>query len=155
MTDDDERSNLLALAGDEDTGRELLLTADERQHAALLHGLLSMYESSMRETCTELGVLALGVALEDIAEAADPDFDPAGTRQEAAKLILAHGAARTPDAEGAFCAFGADAFNEVIERVCGAGEDCELIRAVVWIWRRLLPHLHTREGLEILRRVRW
>lgn len=152
MTDEDDRSSLVTLASGAYSGRQLLLDADEHRAAVLLHGLLSMYEAAMRETCTELGVLALGVMLEEITE----DSYSYPEHQEAARLILAHNAARTPDAEGAFCEFGADAFNEVIERVNEAEGGLELTLAVAAVWRRLMPHLHTRGGgLEILRRVEW
>ena len=145
-----ERDDLLTLAADAAAGLELLCSVDEFEFATLLHGLLSMYSAAARVTCTELGLVALGVCLEQIAES-DPDLD----KRAAAAMILAHSAVRATDAEGAFCNFGAVCFNDVLTAMDDAGRCGELTIAIAKVWRRLMPHLHTTEGLEILRRVQW
>jgi hypothetical protein len=51
--------------------------------------------------------------------------------------------------------FGAESFNEVIDRVVERGCLHEVTVAVAVVWRRLMPAWHTESGLEILRRVEW
>jgi hypothetical protein len=147
---DDDRPGLLLIASDAAKGLALVEAADNPEWVALLHGLLGMLGAAAREVCTEMGLLAIGVALEDVA---DCDRDP--DRREAARLILAHNAARMPEAESAFCDFGAGSFNEVLERVDANGRLCEVTVAVATVWRSQLPWLFTEPGLQILRRVGW
>jgi hypothetical protein len=153
---DAARAGLLTLATGSPAGWDLLCNADEFEYAALLHGLLSMYAAAVRETFTDLGILALGVALEEIAETEDRDFDPWQDRQEAARLILAFDAARDCGTENsAFRDFGAQEFNAIIARIGTSERTADVTIAIATVWRRLVPFLHTTEGLEILRRVKW
>jgi hypothetical protein len=152
---DDDRSGLLTLAAGatNEAVNELLERADdEYQLASLIHGLLRMYSAAARTTRTDLGFLAIGVMLEDIADGDDQNPD----QREAARLILAHDAARdSGDEDSVFRDFGASFFNEILIRVDDAGRAVELTVAIATVWRRLMPELHTAEGLEILRRGEW
>jgi hypothetical protein len=158
----DDRSGLMTLAGDRDAGMTLLIQSDGQQLAGLLHGLLALYDAAIRETCTDLGRLAVGAYIEEVAETVDTSGDPYGVIQEAARLIVAHGAARPPDADNEFsnhdvdfANLGAELFNTVIDRIGTEARLCEITCAVATVWRNAAPWLHNEAGLEILRRVTW
>jgi hypothetical protein len=153
MIDDDDRPGLLTLASDPVAGLALLDAADDRRWAALLHGLLGMLSAASREVLTEMGQLAVGVAIESIADGQGCDPDPFGDLRIAAALILAHSAARAPGAESGFCEFGASSFNATLDLV--AGRCSEVAVAVASVWRSQLPWLFSEDGRQILRRVEW
>jgi hypothetical protein len=150
-----DRTDLLTLATDTAAGMVLIDEGDNHQLAGLLHGLLQLYDAAIRETCTPMGRLAIGVALEEIADR-DPDPD----QREAANLILASSAfIEDADALGvpdeSFGVFGALAFNDTLARIDDTNRASEAVLAIATVWRRLAPWLHTEAGLEILRRVTW
>jgi hypothetical protein len=147
---DADRSDLLTLVTDATAGRDLLDAGDNYELAGVLHGLLHMYGAALRATCTELGQVAIGVALEDVS-----DHDPDPDQRAAAELILAHNAALIDGGEGAFLAFGVENFNDALDRIDRRGRICEVVLAVANVWRRLMPAWHTPDGLEILRRAEW
>jgi hypothetical protein len=146
----DDRLGLMVLATDRVAGLMLLDASDEQQTADLLHAVLAMYAAAARETLTDMGILAIGCAIEELIET-----ETSRDVKEAGRLILAHSAARAPDAEDDFVNFGAESFNDVIDRVAERGRIHEVTVAVAVVWRRLAPWLHTDGGLEILRRAEW
>jgi hypothetical protein len=149
----DERTQLLTLAGrDIDSAREIIRATTDDEFGHLLRGLLGMYTAAVRETRTQLGVLAVGVLLEEINET-----EHSADRRNAAALILAFNA--TLDyyaADGsAFRDFGAQNFNDTLDLAPRSDRVEQLVLAIAAVWRTIAPELHTPEGLEILRRVQW
>ena len=140
---DATRADLLTLATDETAGLQLLRAADEYDGARLLEGLLDMYRAAAREMCTGLGILALAVALEEMAEAeTDDDFDPHRDRQEAARLILSFDAAKDcPDLDSALRDFGVQQFNATIDRIENSGRMADVIITIAFLKPALKPAL--------------
>ncbi|WP_176357946.1 hypothetical protein [Mycobacterium persicum] len=138
---------LTLIEGDAETLARV--ATDDDAYAGLLHGLLALYDRAAHETRTPLGQVALGALVATIAEGdADPDIRRAG------HLILAYGgavAAREDDGDCYDCA--AVLFNDVIDAAGAIGRANELLAGVAHVWRRVLPELHTPEGLAALRHI--
>ncbi|WP_373167480.1 hypothetical protein [Mycobacterium marinum] len=117
----------------------------DRLAGKLLRGVLDINATAACRVRTDHGLLAVYGAISEMAETGC--FDD----QIAAQMILGHSQlADIPGADVDLRNVGATTFNDAINRMDAVLRYEEVLAAIAAIWKRLLPELHTRSGLQML-----
>jgi hypothetical protein len=124
----------------------ILGDCDDIELAELVVDLLALYRHSARRLRSQLGLIAVDLALHEIAT---DDFDY--SRQSAAKLIIATGiAADGPSVEADLRQIGWDSVRQLTHVISVTGRTLAVVAAIPAIWRQLLPELSTPSGRQLL-----
>jgi CBS-domain-containing membrane protein len=117
--------------------------------AQVLMTLLRAYERLAERMHTGMGLVALRVAIAEVAR-----IDGSTGRRQAAELIIAHSAWSNPLIDNDLRDIGAGTWHQLLEQIEDHDRWRHTTEAVVDIWMELMPTLHaSAEGLAMIKRA--